>query len=277
MAASGGTAGGGASAGGTGAGGSGGGRGGASTTTGGTSSGGSGNQAGAAGAGGTGGKQTGPCSDPSECASNHCDSGQCRPTHCYDALMDQGESDKDCGGQCQPCAVGAKCNQSSDCATQTCQANLCRATVKVSCKCVSCGTSASVLDATFQIVNLTSQSIDLQNYTVHYYFTSDGNSNLSATCAEGNITGGCMNISSSISSISPAQQMADSELVIAFGASPLTANNTTGLIQLNISAPSNPFDQSNDYSAVGRSSATADCLHMTLYKGNALLWGTPPP
>jgi hypothetical protein len=39
--------------------------------------------------------------------------------------MNGNESDIDCGGQCQGCAIGTKCNTNSDCVTKNCQAGKC--------------------------------------------------------------------------------------------------------------------------------------------------------
>lgn len=48
------------------------------------------------------------------------------PATCSDSLKNQGESDIDCGGPCQPCAVGSVCAQLSDCqAPALCIAAVC--------------------------------------------------------------------------------------------------------------------------------------------------------
>ncbi|MCB9734190.1 MAG: hypothetical protein H6745_16460 [Deltaproteobacteria bacterium] len=44
---------------------------------------------------------------------------------CSDSARNQGESDVDCGGPCDPCALGATCGGSADCATGLCADGLC--------------------------------------------------------------------------------------------------------------------------------------------------------
>ncbi|MEO8899917.1 MAG: RHS repeat-associated core domain-containing protein [Polyangiaceae bacterium] len=45
------------------------------------------------------------------------------PSHCQNGVVDQGESDVDCGGSCGPCVAGKMCHANSDCAlADTCHA-----------------------------------------------------------------------------------------------------------------------------------------------------------
>lgn len=39
---------------------------------------------------------------------------------CEDGVRNGRETDVDCGGNCQPCSVGAKCSYGTDCASQHC-------------------------------------------------------------------------------------------------------------------------------------------------------------
>ena len=52
----------------------------------------------------------GACSGQFRCVDN-----RCIPPTCSDAVQNQGETDVDCGGPCQRCAVGKACNDRSDC------------------------------------------------------------------------------------------------------------------------------------------------------------------
>ncbi|MET0793159.1 MAG: discoidin domain-containing protein [Polyangiaceae bacterium] len=64
------------------------------------------------------------CTRARDCESGLCKSGVCAtpspdPT-CTDAQKNGDESDKDCGGSCDPCAVDKRCSVGSDCVTLVC-------------------------------------------------------------------------------------------------------------------------------------------------------------
>jgi len=44
---------------------------------------------------------------------------------CTDGMQNQGESDIDCGGPCNPCSRGKMCNQDADCQTLNCDSGVC--------------------------------------------------------------------------------------------------------------------------------------------------------
>jgi len=48
------------------------------------------------------------------------------PGPCLDGDMSSGETDIDCGGECDGCTEGKKCNLNEDCATNYCQDNICK-------------------------------------------------------------------------------------------------------------------------------------------------------
>lgn len=52
--------------------------------------------------------------------------GAC-PDHCTNHAPDPGETDVDCGGDCEPCTTGQHCAMQTDCAKGTCDAGTCRA------------------------------------------------------------------------------------------------------------------------------------------------------
>jgi hypothetical protein len=81
-----------------------------------------------------GGMTCAPCTANQHCsASSDCDSAVCDTTtfrcsaaSCSDAVINQGETDVDCGGSnCSPCPVDRKCKVSTDCQSGVCQAKLC--------------------------------------------------------------------------------------------------------------------------------------------------------
>lgn len=45
--------------------------------------------------------------------------------HCSDGIRDTGESDVDCGGECNPCTSGRMCNQASDCVSFCSSCGIC--------------------------------------------------------------------------------------------------------------------------------------------------------
>ncbi|MGK4005600.1 hypothetical protein WMF31_23440 [Sorangium sp. So ce1036] len=62
-----------------------------------------------------------------ECPAGYgCDHVLCVPVHCVDNQISPGETDRDCGGPCRPCATGLRCARSSDCEDGVCRAGVCR-------------------------------------------------------------------------------------------------------------------------------------------------------
>ena len=45
---------------------------------------------------------------------------------CTDGIKNQGESDVDCGGSCEPCTAGKACSISTDCKTGSCMDGICK-------------------------------------------------------------------------------------------------------------------------------------------------------
>ena len=65
------------------------------------------------------------CTKDSNCASNHCVGGVCAAATCSDGVLNQNETDIDCGGPCGPCADNNNCLQSSDCKDKVCKGGTC--------------------------------------------------------------------------------------------------------------------------------------------------------
>src|SRR3954447_26530824 len=55
------------------------------------------------------------------------DSNPSQPPHCENDQRDEGESDKDCGGACMPCALTQLCNSTTDCREGECIEGACQA------------------------------------------------------------------------------------------------------------------------------------------------------
>ena len=67
------------------------------------------------------------CTVHSDCASAQCGPhNRCEPTTCGDGIINNDESDVDCGGSCGArCAVGKLCNFYTDCSEFSCAGGLC--------------------------------------------------------------------------------------------------------------------------------------------------------
>ncbi len=68
------------------------------------------------------------CMQAPDCESNVCDasSKRCSDASCSDAVVNQGETDLDCGGSnCPKCPIDRKCKAASDCESGVCQTKLC--------------------------------------------------------------------------------------------------------------------------------------------------------
>ena len=66
------------------------------------------------------------CNMDSDCVTGYCHEGHCSEASCNDSIINQDETDVDCGGSvCQPCGEGKGCLSSSDCATGYCKNGEC--------------------------------------------------------------------------------------------------------------------------------------------------------
>lgn len=66
------------------------------------------------------------CSRNSDCESRVCN-GKCLPAGCGNGARDEGESDTDCGGSCDPCDDGRHCEQDPHCQSKVCEDGFCQA------------------------------------------------------------------------------------------------------------------------------------------------------
>lgn len=75
------------------------------------------------------------CNGPTDCVSNSCSGTFCQPS-CSDMMLNQDETDVDCGGNsCLGCDIGKNCTTNGDCASNNCGVNM---------KC-ACGTTHLVI------------------------------------------------------------------------------------------------------------------------------------
>lgn len=120
-------------------------------------------------------------------------------------------------------------------------------------------------------------TIALRQTSVRYWFTADGVSNLVADCDYARV--GCANVRARFVTASLGQ--ADTYLEVSFtsGALSVAPGGDSGEVQLRIHNMSyqGTFNQANDYSFTGLTSAFADHSLATAYHQCALVWGTEPP
>jgi plastocyanin len=65
------------------------------------------------------------CTLANQCASNVCQDGTCRAAVCGNGMLDTGETDTDCGGDCGGCGPNQACLINGDCAGMDCTASVC--------------------------------------------------------------------------------------------------------------------------------------------------------
>jgi hypothetical protein len=65
------------------------------------------------------------CASGATCRSGVCKTGTCRAARCDDGVMNGRETDKDCGGNCGPCATTGKCAVDADCNDGPCKSGVC--------------------------------------------------------------------------------------------------------------------------------------------------------
>lgn len=64
------------------------------------------------------------CPQDELCYTTNTGAPTCAPESCFNATKDGGETDRDCGGKCKPCALGSVCSKNEDCSNQICSPSL---------------------------------------------------------------------------------------------------------------------------------------------------------
>jgi hypothetical protein len=86
------------------------------------------------------------CNDERDCQSSVCGTqgcaggvaNCCQAPSCSDGVVNQGETDIDCGGSCPACPTGNACNTATDCQSGVCRAGGCAGGVARCCRAPSC-------------------------------------------------------------------------------------------------------------------------------------------
>ncbi|HWZ91786.1 MAG TPA: hypothetical protein VNW92_23145, partial [Polyangiaceae bacterium] len=207
---------------------------------------------------------------------------------------DSGETGLNCGGgECAPCSRNLACSQNSDCASNVCTSG------KTCTQILSMTYMSIVADAftrtpkfSLSINYLDPASTPLQNVRIRYYFNHNGVAepvlalHTQATFNPGNSQ---RDISSEVGyqvhrfPPGPADGkgiVTDSYLEITFTS--LASLASGSILNLNTdivagsSDPSAQFQQSTHYSFINTGTFVANDA-ITVFRGEQLLWGVPPP
>jgi hypothetical protein len=151
--------------------------------------------------------------------------------------------------------------------------------VKVHYTCRDSGTNQ--MSFVLRVENMKSNTINLSDLTVRYWFTTDDPTGMVFYCDYAMLD--CANVTpnATFAPVTPRKTGANAYLQVGFGASaaPLTAFSDTGDIQIRVSdSPSYyPVDQTDDYSYdCSMMNTEVDNMKITAYVGGALAWGVEP-
>lgn len=128
-----------------------------------------------------------------------------------------------------------------------------------------------------QLVNNGSSSIPLNELTLRYWYTRDGNRTQNFFCDWAQLN--CTNITARFGELTGAVDGADTYLEVGFssGAGNLGAGANSGEIQLRLAQDDwSNYNESNDYSFDPTKLAFADWSRVTLYRNGTLIWGQEP-
>ncbi|MEN1988380.1 glycoside hydrolase family 9 protein [Paenibacillus hubeiensis] len=139
------------------------------------------------------------------------------------------------------------------------------------------GASGNAITPQFNLKNTGTEAIDLSQVKVRYYFTKDGNVDMSFWCDYAQI--GSSNVEAAFIALNPAKGNADTVLEIGFkpGAGSLAPGAETGVIQGRFSKTNwASFDQTNDYSYDGAMTDFAAWNKVTAHIDGIKAWGIEP-
>jgi hypothetical protein len=238
-----------------------------------------------AGAAGTGGAAGAACVFPAPVVF---------PAHCFDNSVNDDETGLNCGGsECVPCSGAQACATDSDCASDLCtSAKTCSPILSLTYMSIVADAFTRTPKFNLTINYAAAQSTPLQDLRIRYYFNHDGVAepvialDTQVTFDPGNSQ---RDISGQVSyqihryPSGPADSkgiITDSYLEITFSSNAsLAAGSTLNLTQDIVAGSSDSnaeFQQSTHYSFINASSPIANNA-ITVYRGDQLLWGVPPP
>jgi hypothetical protein len=217
---------------------------------------------------------------------------------CGNGTKDGDESDVDCGGSCAPlgrCEVGQACVDAGDCTTTTCISKACAEPIVVvknaGCAGVTgtCPTTANVLGAKLQVLNVGTDALPLKGLEIRYYYTDD-------LATSGSSTGASIvelddkapsDVTVTLVAMTTPTVTADHYVKITYATSSLVPDTNRKCdrttppecaevsFRIHQANYEGLYDPSNDYSFVPSPSIGNNGL-ITVHQDGAVIWGTPP-
>jgi hypothetical protein len=222
------------------------------------------------------------------------------PAHCFDGKVSSGstsnsaETGIDCGGtECVPCSGTQACKTNSDCTSNVCTSGkTCSQILSLTYMSIVADAATPTPKFSLTITYLGKVSIPLQTLRIRYYYSHGQvaepiRAHTQATFNPGDSQRnlGTSELSYQIYRFPPGPAdsngiVTDSYLELTFptGVS-LTTNSILNLTQdlvVDNSDPSAGFQQATDYSFIHTGTAIPNNA-ITVYSGDQLLWGVPPP
>jgi hypothetical protein len=182
---------------------------------------------------------------------------------------------------CGTTACKTTCTSNTDCLSpNVCTGATCGAasSLKVQYHPRDTSTTDAWVMPDFNIVNMAATPVALSELTIKYWFTIDSVQTLALFCDFATV--GCVNVTMSTASVSPAKTNADNVFVVTFQAAAgnIAANSQTSDIQVRFGKTDfSALTETNDYSFLSVGTTFTDNPHVTLYRNGTIVWGVEPP
>ncbi len=133
----------------------------------------------------------------------------------------------------------------------------------------------------FNLRNTGASAVNYSDYTIRYYFTSEGASSFHVFCdwASHSSTNQCGNVTYTVVPLSTPVTGATHYLEVGFtaGMGTLAPNETGGNVQIRLHKQDwTDLNEADDYSFDSSKTGFADHDKVAVYQGSTLVWGTPP-
>ncbi len=129
----------------------------------------------------------------------------------------------------------------------------------------------------FVLVNQGSEAISLNEISLRYWYTGDGDQPQKFWCDYALL--GCENLKGTFVKLDQPHKDADSYLLLTFGsgAGSLKGNSSSDEIKVRLSKEDwSEYQQNNDYSFDASKKNFANWQKVTIYRNGVLIWGTEP-
>lgn len=217
------------------------------------------------------------------------------PDHCFNSVVDGGETGLNCGGgQCVPCSRTEACTSNSDCESNVCTSGkTCSQILSLSYMSIVADASTRTPKFSLSIKYLATAVTSLKGLRIRYYFAHNSVAEPIVADTQATFDPGASQRNLGDNEIShqilryplgpPANSqgiVTDSYLEITFPADvSLTTNATLNVTQDIVAGsadPSSQFQQLTHYSFMNTGSPVANDA-ITVYLDDQLVWGVPPP